>query len=366
MIDGRYLRHSAIDWFAQDAIKAARVAVVGAGAVGNEVLKNLTLLGTGTIDIFDPDIIEEHNLTRSVLFRDSDIGQAKASVAARRVQELDPNVVAHAYVGDFWNSLTLELLKLTTVIFCCVDNFEARIRCNTLAFLAKKDLVVVGLDSRYGSVEIFPFGASDPGGCYECALPASVYQRISKRYSCGWLKKASFIEGKIPTTIITASAASSLAVSLGLRFGDVARARSSKILIDTISGTSSRSSIAVNDGCPCCGRLPQSAQFITSHRRIVDVPLELAADVEIEASEPILVSYTLDGAETVVWEVASKFDDTFPAMVSDRPDAVVLDIRDHFTLGEIVERFGGRSVPCKFLICRTEPSLVIEMRGGNG
>lgn len=365
MSDGRYLRHSAIDWFDQAALKAARIAVIGAGAVGNEVLKNLALLGVGTIDIFDPDTIEEHNLTRSVLFRDSNIGETKAAVAAHRVQELDPKVRTNAYVGDFWKSLSFDLLNATTAIFCCVDNFEARIRCNTLAYLAKKDLVVVGLDSRYGSVELFPFGADQHGGCYECALPPSVYQRISKRYSCGWLKKASFIEGKIPTTIITASAASSLAVSLGLRFGRNTDAQSAKILIDTIAGTTSRSTVGINPECPCCQRLPGAAQFLASDRLITDEGLGLDNDIPIEASEPILVSYTVDGSETIVWEAASKFDDTFPATVSDHPDDVVLDIRDQFTLGEIVERFGGRRVPCKFLVCRTEPPLIIEMRGGD-
>ncbi|QEX21935.1 hypothetical protein FRZ61_18640 [Hypericibacter adhaerens] len=365
MTDGRYLRHSAIDWFTQDALKAARIAVIGAGAVGNEVMKNLALLGVGIIDVFDPDTIEEHNLTRSVLFRDSDIGQTKASVAAQRVQELDPGVRANAYVGDFWKTLTFDLLNATTTIFCCVDNFEARIRCNTLAYLAKKDLVVVGLDSRYGSVELFPFGSGQQGGCYECALPPSVYQKISKRYSCGWLKKASFIEGKIPTTIITASAASSVAVSLGLRFGGATEAQSAKILIDTIAGTSSRNTVGINPECPCCQRLPETARLLASDRLIVDEKLALDAEIAIEASEPILVSYTVDGSETIVWESASKFDDTFPATISERPDDVILDIRDHFTLGEIVGRFSGRSMPCKFLVCRTEPPLIVEMRGGN-
>ena len=74
----RYRRHDLIDWFSQEQVSAARVAVIGAGAVGNEVIKNLALLGCGTIDVFDFDVVELHNLTRGVLLRESDAGRNKA------------------------------------------------------------------------------------------------------------------------------------------------------------------------------------------------------------------------------------------------------------------------------------------------
>ena len=64
MDETRYARHALIDWFDQDRLRAARIAVIGAGAVGNEVVKNLALLGVGAIEIFDFDRIERHNLTR--------------------------------------------------------------------------------------------------------------------------------------------------------------------------------------------------------------------------------------------------------------------------------------------------------------
>ena len=56
--------------------------MVGAGAIGNEVVKNLVLLGVGTIYVVDMDVVAPSNLTRCVLFRDSDIGKRKAVVVA--------------------------------------------------------------------------------------------------------------------------------------------------------------------------------------------------------------------------------------------------------------------------------------------
>ena len=103
----RYQRHSLIDWFDQEALKRAHIIVIGAGAVGNEAIKNLALLGIGHLHLVDMDRIEEHNLTRSVLFRESDIGRPKAMVAAERCYELNPDLVVTYSTLDFWDGLTL-------------------------------------------------------------------------------------------------------------------------------------------------------------------------------------------------------------------------------------------------------------------
>src|SRR5215471_13912573 len=79
-------------------LSGLNVMVVGAGALGNEVIKNLTLLGLGTIYIVDRDVIESSNLTRSVLFCVPHVQQiidsrtSKAKFAAIRVHEINPEV----------------------------------------------------------------------------------------------------------------------------------------------------------------------------------------------------------------------------------------------------------------------------------
>src|SRR6185436_1639963 len=85
--DDRYARHRLIEGWDQERLAAARVLVAGAGAIGNEVIKLLALLGVGNILIVDFDHIEISNLTRSMLFRDADIGKSKALVAAERARE---------------------------------------------------------------------------------------------------------------------------------------------------------------------------------------------------------------------------------------------------------------------------------------
>ena len=60
------------------------------GALGNEILKNLALLGVGTVVVADRDRIENSNLSRSVLFREEDCGRSKAEVAAARARRFTP------------------------------------------------------------------------------------------------------------------------------------------------------------------------------------------------------------------------------------------------------------------------------------
>ena len=81
--DNPFDRQERIEWWSQQKLRDARVLVVGAGAIGNETLKNLALLGVGNILICDMDTISTSNLSRTVLFRKEDTGKKKAETAAR-------------------------------------------------------------------------------------------------------------------------------------------------------------------------------------------------------------------------------------------------------------------------------------------
>src|SRR5215472_9328786 len=84
--EDRFSRFRLIPWWDQNKLKNARVLVIGAGALGNEILKNLVLLGFERIVVVDLDRIEESNLSRTILYRGSDVGSFKADVAARSVR----------------------------------------------------------------------------------------------------------------------------------------------------------------------------------------------------------------------------------------------------------------------------------------
>ena len=368
MKTSRYQRHALIDWFSQEDVKASSFAVIGCGAVGNEVAKNLALLGVGKIDLFDFDTIEIHNLTRSVLFREEDVGLNKAEVAGRRVIDLDPNIDVNVFAGDFWDLLSLEQAKSYDCILCCVDNFEARIKLNQICLLTGTNLINTGIDSKFGQIEIFPFKAGRHITCYECNLPTSAYERMQNRYSCGWLKKISYIEKKIPTTIITSSLTGSLAVANALNLiKDNSQHNSKRILIDTFTGNSTVSTIEQNDICPACASIRDHISIIKG-LAVIDSKYQLDSTVNITTSDPILISYRCvdcqpnEEESTIVFEKAEKFDSTLVKCKVCHNDSVDVTIKDSFTIDELIANYSGKNLPVKFIRVDTEErTSIIEM-----
>src|SRR6188474_779988 len=90
--DDRFGRFRLIGWWDQARLARAKVLVIGAGALGNEIIKNLALLGVGNVLIADMDRIENSNLSRSVLYREGDTGKFKAEVAARAAKDIYPQI----------------------------------------------------------------------------------------------------------------------------------------------------------------------------------------------------------------------------------------------------------------------------------
>src|SRR5260370_12525823 len=93
--EDRYRRLRLIPWWGQEKLAAARVLVIGAGALGNEILKNLALLGFRNVVIVDMDRIDESNLSRTILFRESDIGDFKVNPAATPHLSIAPTPLLH-------------------------------------------------------------------------------------------------------------------------------------------------------------------------------------------------------------------------------------------------------------------------------
>ena len=370
----RYARHSLIDWFDQEAVRRERLIVVGAGAVGNEVIKNLTLLGVGEIHVFDRDAIEIHNLTRSVLFREGDIGQPKAICAATRARELDPSVHITPYVGDFWATLSLAAVRTATAVFSCVDNFEARIRLNRLCALAGTPLINVGIDSRFAVVEQFSFNRASRRPCYECGLPPAAYATVAKRYSCGGLKRVAAAERRIPTTIITSSAAASLAVSVHLRsLADGLDTSSWRYFQDTFTGHATRTEIRANHECPGCSDLLDERVVVAACRRIGATWRGIGADCgigPIVLSDPALTEVRcrqcgVDDTGTMLLHRADRYDETLAVCPHCNERAREIRVRERFSCEELLRDYAGYDLPGKFIVTRLDEAiqLVVELEG---
>ena len=199
---GRYDRLKLLGWWDQAKLKAGRVLVVGAGAIGNEVVKNLALSGVGTLVIADMDRIELSNLSRTVLFRDRDEGKNKAQVAARAARALNPDVRALAFDADIRTDLGLGVFRRMHVVVGAVDNIDARTFMNGACWALGVPFVDGGTLSLLGQVRVI---RPPDGPCYECTLSEEDYRRMQERFHCNLLTRSDVERGRAPTTSIASS-----------------------------------------------------------------------------------------------------------------------------------------------------------------
>jgi adenylyltransferase/sulfurtransferase len=200
--DERFARFARVEWWDQARLAAARVLVCGAGALGNEVIKNLALLGVGHLVVADMDKVERSNLTRSVLFREGDAGESKAACAARAARELYPSIDAHFIDGNIAADLGLGWVRWADVVVGALDNREARVFLNAACARVGRPWIDGGIEVMNGVARGFHPPATS---CYECTMSEVDWRLIEQRRSCTMLARRALAAGGTPTTPTTAS-----------------------------------------------------------------------------------------------------------------------------------------------------------------
>lgn len=198
--ESRFDRQERITWWDQDRLAAAKVLVVGAGALGNEIVKNLALVGVGSVLVVDFDVVELSNLSRCVFFREQDEGRPKAEVLAARASELSPATRVHGLVRDV-RALGTGIGLRADVMVGGLDSRESRLYVNRLAWRAGRPWVDGAIEGLNGVARVF----APPDSCFECTLTDADYAVLSHRQSCRLLSRDDLYEGKVPTTATTSS-----------------------------------------------------------------------------------------------------------------------------------------------------------------
>jgi adenylyltransferase/sulfurtransferase len=214
--EDRYERLAAIDWWDRAKVRQARAVVVGAGALGNEVVKSLALLGWGTIFIVDHDSVDLSNLTRSVFFRDSDVGGWKAEILADRAREANPDCRVVGLAGDARLMLSAGMVRRSDVVFGCVDNLAARVAISQLVGQAGGLMIDGGLSTWEGTVQLF--GPDFTGPCFACGLTEGDLLELNLRQSCLAYARRSEAAGGVPTTPTVTSVTAALMVQEALKW----------------------------------------------------------------------------------------------------------------------------------------------------
>lgn len=151
----------------QGRISAARVVVVGCGALGTHAASLLARAGVGQILIVDRDRVELSNLQRQTLFSEQDIGEPKASTAERMLKRVNSEVEITSSMTDVGADSVEDLVHGATVVVDGTDNMETR-------FVVNDACVKLGIPWVYGgavgtSGMVFPIVPTGP--CLRCIFP---------------------------------------------------------------------------------------------------------------------------------------------------------------------------------------------------
>jgi molybdopterin/thiamine biosynthesis adenylyltransferase len=166
----RYARHIVlreIGGSGQMRLKAASVAVIGAGGIGAPAIQYLAAAGVGRLTLIDDDRVDLSNLQRQTLFGTDDVGHAKAMVAARRVAEINPHVQVTVEQIRIDAANAPALLHGHDVVLDGTDNFATRLAVADAALALRIPLVAAAVGEFEGQLGVFRGWEADKP-CYRC------------------------------------------------------------------------------------------------------------------------------------------------------------------------------------------------------
>ncbi|MEK6954842.1 MAG: ThiF family adenylyltransferase [Candidatus Micrarchaeota archaeon] len=201
-------RQKRIPSWEQGPITDANVLVVGAGALGNEVVKSLCQLGVGKITLVDYDIVVKANLNRCLFFtpEDAENKMLKAEAIAERAQKQYPETKI-SYIIRKVEELKEEFYSEFDCAFSCLDNLNARLHLNAQCY-GKIPLIDGGTTGFLGKVQV----VKSPSSCIECAMSKNDYKLLWQKYSCVG-EVLDFIDPKMPALSTTNSIIAALQVN---------------------------------------------------------------------------------------------------------------------------------------------------------
>ncbi|KJA13439.1 hypothetical protein HYPSUDRAFT_92743 [Hypholoma sublateritium FD-334 SS-4] len=168
----RYGRQMIIDGFGlpgQLRLRAASVAVVGAGGLGCPALQYLGAAGVGRLAIIDHDRVELSNLQRQILHNEETVGMYKAESAALALRRVNAELTIDVHTTALTPENAIALLQPYDIILDCTDNMPTRYLLSDAAVALGKPLVSGAAQKLEGQMCVYNLGAQGP--CYRCLYP---------------------------------------------------------------------------------------------------------------------------------------------------------------------------------------------------
>lgn len=227
----------------QKRIKAAKVAVIGAGSLGAPVIQYLAAAGVGKIKVVDFDEVTLGNLQSQVIHRTRDIHRPKVASAKDTIKSINPKIQIETVNEKIDADNIAEIIEDYDIIVDCTDNYKARYLINDACALLNKPLVFGAIYQFEGQVSVFD---ASQGPCYRCQFPAPPPAGLVPTCAEGGaISPLPGIIGSIQANEV-----------LKLLIGGGESLREKLLLIDSWNLRSAILPVHKNENCPICGKNP--------------------------------------------------------------------------------------------------------------
>lgn len=224
----------------QKRLADSQVLLIGAGGLGTPAGLYLASSGVGHLVINDFDTIDASNLPRQILYRDTDNGQHKASVAANRLNEINPEIEAVPIQKKLDSDALATHINSSDVVLDCTDNFASRWLINELCAQQKTALVSGAAIRMEGQLSVFRHDLATPP-CYRC-----LYREEDENLdNCAGQGILAPVAGTIGCMMATET--------IKLLLGQTSQLHGHLWVYDAGSGASRMLKIAARPDCPVCG-----------------------------------------------------------------------------------------------------------------
>jgi molybdopterin/thiamine biosynthesis adenylyltransferase len=209
-LTGRFARHALIPGWQQGVLASASVAVIGVGALGNEVARLLAMSGVGELLLCDPDRVSESNLSRCVLFRGSDVGRLKVVTARQALAELAPGTQVRTRAVPLDAGIGLADLRDLTLVVSCLDSIAARVLLAQRCAMVSTGWLDGGTQPWGGEVRRF----CPDGACYGCLAGAAGRAMLDNPVGCGALLPPAEAGASAPVSALVGAWLATMAVRM--------------------------------------------------------------------------------------------------------------------------------------------------------
>lgn len=227
----------------QKRIKAAKVLVIGLGALGSPVTLYLAAAGVGTIGIADDREIALDDLQSQVIHGNRDVHRPRTASARDAIKAINPKITIHTISEPLTADNVTDIIADYDIVADCTDNYRSRYLINDACVLLGKPIVFGAIYQFEGQVTVFD---AKTGPCYRCQYPSPPPAGLVPTCASGG------VISPLPGIIGSIQANEVLKLIIGGGESLIGKL----LVIDTWNNRSSLLQIEKDDNCPICSAHP--------------------------------------------------------------------------------------------------------------